>query len=156
MGAEGQRILYDRTTGASSSRSGRGEDPRIAQMKRELEEQQRALEQQRKKDEETRARLEAMEWILNAGYQPHPRPYIFHPEQTPQVPHIGNMGYHSNSGYSSMPMMDPTFGSLSYGFLNQFQSSGGSSHEANRGGTRGGNRGCSRGGTCPEDTVEPE
>ncbi|CAH9075242.1 unnamed protein product [Cuscuta epithymum] len=141
MGAQGQRILYDHTTGASSSRSGRGEDPRIAQMQRELEEQQRALEQQWKKDEETRARLEAIERILNAGYQPHPRPYILHPEQTPQVPHIGNMGYHSNSGYSSMPVMDPTFGSVSYGFLNQFQSSGGPSCGASRGGSRGGNRG---------------
>ncbi|CAH9123885.1 unnamed protein product, partial [Cuscuta epithymum] len=72
MGAEGQRILYDRS-GASSSRSRRGEDPRIAQMQREMEEQQRALaeqqrtlEEQRKKDEETRARLEEMERILSA------------------------------------------------------------------------------------------
>ncbi|CAH9093897.1 unnamed protein product [Cuscuta europaea] len=33
MGAEGQRILYDRScSGASSSRSRRGEDPRITQM----------------------------------------------------------------------------------------------------------------------------
>ncbi|CAH9123753.1 unnamed protein product [Cuscuta epithymum] len=97
-----------------------------------------------------------MERILNAGCQPQPRPYILHPEQTPQVPHMGNMGYYSNSGYSSMPMMDPTFGSLSHGFLNQFQSSRGSSRGANRGGSRGGNRGGSRGGTRPEDTVEPE
>ncbi|CAH9109161.1 unnamed protein product [Cuscuta epithymum] len=133
------RILYDHTTGASSFRLGRGEDPRIAQMQRELEEQQRALEQQRKKDEETRARLEALEQILNAGYQPHPQPYILHPEQTPQVPHMGNMGYHSNSGYSSMLMMDPAFGSLSYGFLNQFKSSGGPNRGASRGGSRGGN-----------------
>ncbi|CAH9125494.1 unnamed protein product [Cuscuta epithymum] len=43
MGAEGQRILYDHN-GASSSRSRRGEDPHIAQMQRELEEQQRALD----------------------------------------------------------------------------------------------------------------
>ncbi|CAH9082505.1 unnamed protein product [Cuscuta epithymum] len=125
-------------------------------MQRELEEEERALEQQRKKDEETRARLEAMERILNAGYQPHPRPYILRPEQTPQVPHMGNMDYYSNSGYSSMPMMDSAFGSLSHGFLNQFQSSGGSSRGVNRGGSRGGNRGGSRGGTRPEDTVEPE
>ncbi|CAH9123625.1 unnamed protein product, partial [Cuscuta epithymum] len=74
MGAEGQRILYDRS-GASSSRSRRGEDPRIAQLQRELEEE-------RKKDEETRARLEAMERILSAGIrnQPQPQPYILHPE----------------------------------------------------------------------------
>ncbi|CAH9074171.1 unnamed protein product [Cuscuta epithymum] len=98
MGAEGQRILYNRS-GASSSRSRRGEDPRIAQMQRELEEQQRALEEQRKKEEETRARLEAMERILNAGFrsQPQPQPYILHPEQTPQVPQMDGY-FHSNSG----------------------------------------------------------
>ncbi|CAH9115279.1 unnamed protein product [Cuscuta europaea] len=40
MGVEGQQILYDRScSGDSSSRSRRGEDPRIAQMQRELKEQ---------------------------------------------------------------------------------------------------------------------
>ncbi|CAH9107529.1 unnamed protein product [Cuscuta epithymum] len=145
MGAERQRILYDRSgSEASSSRSRRREDPRIAQMQREVEEQQRALEQQQK-EEETSARLEAMERILNVGYQPppqpHPRPYILHPEQTSQVPYMGNMGYHSNSGYGSMPTMGPTFGSLSYDFLNQFQSSGGRSRGASRGPSRGGSGG---------------
>ncbi|CAH9091882.1 unnamed protein product, partial [Cuscuta europaea] len=125
LGAEGQRILYDRSgSGASSSsQSRRGEDPRIAQLQRELEEEQRAFEQQRKNDEETRARLEAMERIL-AGYQPppqpHPQPYIMHVEQTPQVPHMGGMGYHSNSGYGAMPAIGSTFGSLSPDMLNQF------------------------------------
>ncbi|CAH9074373.1 unnamed protein product [Cuscuta epithymum] len=99
MGAEGQWILYD----ASSSRSRRGEDPRIAQMQREMEEQQRALdeqqrclEEQRKKEEETRARIEAMKRILSTGIRNQPQPYVLHPEQTPQVPHMGGY-FRSNS-----------------------------------------------------------
>ncbi|CAH9095607.1 unnamed protein product [Cuscuta epithymum] len=87
MGAEGLRILHNRD-GASSSRS-RVEDPRIAQLQRELEEQ-------REQGRRTRARLEAMEQQMNrfnAGYRP--EMYIRHPETTPQVPHMGNMDYNS-------------------------------------------------------------
>ncbi|CAH9129215.1 unnamed protein product, partial [Cuscuta epithymum] len=135
MGAEGQRILYDRS-GASSSRSRRGEDPRIAQLQRELEEQ-------RKKDEETRARMEAMERILSAGIrnQPQPQPYILHPEQTPQLPQMG--GYFRSNSASGLP----SYGSFQdINFHNLFQTSGGSQAGGSRGGgsrgggSRGGNR----------------
>ncbi|CAH9067908.1 unnamed protein product [Cuscuta epithymum] len=141
MGAEGQRILYDRS-GTSSSRSRRGEDPRIAQMQRELE-QQRALEEQHKKDEETRARLEAMERILSAGIrnQPQPQPYILHPEQTPQVPQMG--GYFRSNSVSGLP----SYGSFQdINFHNLFQTSGGSQRGGSRGGSRGGPGGGNRGG----------
>ncbi|CAH9083018.1 unnamed protein product [Cuscuta epithymum] len=86
LGAEGQRILYDRSTGASSSRSRSGEDPRMAQMQRELAEHERRWEEQRKREEETKARLEEMERFMRAGFQPPHQPfrtpYVFHHEQT--------------------------------------------------------------------------
>ncbi|CAH9128348.1 unnamed protein product [Cuscuta epithymum] len=160
MGAEGQQILYDHTNGASSSRSGRGEDPRIAQMQRKLEEQRRALEEQRKKDEETRARLEAMERILSAGFRFQPQPYILHPEQTPQVPHMG--GYFRSNSASEMPSLG-SFQDVS--FQNLFQTSGssqggGSQGGGSRGGTRGGQSegqgGGSRGGNREEDETEDD
>ncbi|CAH9113205.1 unnamed protein product [Cuscuta epithymum] len=160
MGAEGQRILYDHTNGASSSRSGRGEDPRIAQMQRKLEEQRRALEEQRKKDEETRARLEVMERILSAGFRFQPQPYILHPEQTPQVPHMG--GYFRSNSASEMPSLG-SFQDVS--FQNLFQTSGssqggGSQGGGSRGGTRGfqseGQGGGSRGGNREEDETEDD
>ncbi|CAH9145609.1 unnamed protein product, partial [Cuscuta epithymum] len=146
MGGEGQRILYDRI-GASSSRSRRGEDPRIAQMQRELEEEQRALEEQRKKDEETRARLEAMERILSAGIQNQPQPYILHPEQTPQVPQMG--GYFRFNSASRLP----SYGSFQdINFHNLFQTSGGSQGGRScGGGSRGGNREGQGGGNREED-----
>ncbi|CAH9096344.1 unnamed protein product [Cuscuta epithymum] len=181
MGAEGQRILYDRS-GASSSRSRRGEDPRIAQLQREMEEQQRALdeqqrclEEQRKKEEETRARLEAMERIsistllpgclhlvlfrrsLSAGIrnQPQPQPYVLHPEQTPQVPHMG--GYLRSNSATGLP----SFGSIQdINFHNLFQTSGGSQTGGSRGGgsrgggSRGGNREGQAGDNREDETEE--
>ncbi|CAH9121075.1 unnamed protein product, partial [Cuscuta epithymum] len=116
MGAERQQILYNHDE-ASSSRS-RVEDPRIAQLQRELEEQ-------RERDRETRARLEAMEHqmnIFNVGYRA--EPYFRHPETTPQLQHMGNL-YQSNSGFSSVPTIG-SFETFLSGNFNQFQTPGGS------------------------------
>ncbi|CAH9082658.1 unnamed protein product [Cuscuta epithymum] len=150
LGAEGQRILYDRSTGASSSQSRCGEDPRMAQMQRELQEHERRWEEQRKREEETKARMEEMERFMRAGFQPphqpFPTPYVFHPEQTPQVPHMGGKGLFSNSGHGGMPMISPNFGSMSFDFA---RSSGGGSGTPSHGA-----RGGPRGGTRPDDPVQ--
>ncbi|CAH9137068.1 unnamed protein product [Cuscuta epithymum] len=153
-GPRGNGFCIDRSTVASSSRSRRGEDPRIAQMQRELEEHERRWEEQRKKEEETKARLEEMERFMRAGFQPphqpFPPPYVLHPEQTPQVPHMSGMGFFSNSGYGGTPTMGPNFGSMSFDFL---RSSGGGSGTPSHG-PGGGPRGEPRGGTRPDDPVQ--
>ncbi|CAH9124926.1 unnamed protein product, partial [Cuscuta epithymum] len=52
-----------------------------------------------------------MERFMRAGFQPPPQPfpppYVFHPEQTPQVQHMGGMGFFPTSGYGGMPMISP-------------------------------------------------
>ncbi|CAH9105336.1 unnamed protein product [Cuscuta epithymum] len=99
---------------------------------------QRELEEQREQERRTRKWLEAMEQQMQhftATYRP--EMYIRHPETTPQVLHMGNMGYHSNTGLS-MPAMG-SFGSFPYENFNQFQTPDG-----NRGGIRGSSRGGSR------------
>ncbi|CAH9138596.1 unnamed protein product [Cuscuta epithymum] len=159
LGAEGQRILYDRSTDASSSRSRRGEDPRIATLQRELEEHERRWEEQRKADEATKARLEEMERYMRAGFQPpqqpFPPPYVFHPEQTPQVPHMGGMGFFPNSGYGGMPMISPNFGSMSFDFARSSGGGSGTPSHGARGAPRGGPQGAPRGGTRPDPEDPP-
>ncbi|CAH9079617.1 unnamed protein product [Cuscuta epithymum] len=120
-------------------------------MQRELEEHERRWEEQRKADEATKARLEEMERFMRAGFQspqqPFPPPYVFHPEQTPQVPHMGGMGFFPNSGYGGMPMISPNFGSMSFDFA---RSSGGGSGPPSHG-----PRGGPRGGTQPDPEDPP-
>ncbi|CAH9102089.1 unnamed protein product [Cuscuta europaea] len=141
LGFEGIRLLQNSRGASSSSHQVNDErDEQIARLDQEIAQQRAEREKEERRTRERMAEFERQMKRLNATYRP--TMHIQHPEMTPQVPFMGNMGGMAFGNYSHL---SPNF---LYSYYDQPHPTPGG--RSSRGGSRAGSRGGARGNREPE------